>query len=73
MFLDEDQDRMPVIRSMTINVTNHANKEYRNWLKSEYYTKRPEHERSEPPPGVDGGQWAEMLVYWDDPKTKVKN
>ncbi|XP_050125655.1 uncharacterized protein LOC126602861 [Malus sylvestris] len=70
LFLDEDQDRMPIIRNMTLNVADHAYKEYRNWLKAEYYTKRQEHERSEPPPGVDGGQWAEMLAYWDDPKTK---
>ncbi|KAM1571154.1 hypothetical protein ACFX10_036079 [Malus domestica] len=69
-FLDEDLDRIPMIRNMTLHVADHAYKEYRNNLKAEYYTKRQEEDRLEPPPGVDGCQWAEMLAYWDDPKTK---
>ncbi|KAB2620141.1 hypothetical protein D8674_039868 [Pyrus ussuriensis x Pyrus communis] len=58
IFLDEDLDRMSVICNMTLHVADHAYKEY-------------QHDCSEPPPGVDGDQWVEMLEYWDNPKTKV--
>ncbi|XP_070678002.1 uncharacterized protein [Malus domestica] len=39
IFLDEDLDRIPLIRNMTLHVADHAYKEYRNNLKAEYYTK----------------------------------
>nr|XP_028956394.1 uncharacterized protein LOC114824158 [Malus domestica] len=53
---------MPLIRNMTLHVADNSYKEYQNGLKAEYYTKRQGHERSEPPPGVDVGQWIEMKV-----------
>ncbi|XP_050141011.1 uncharacterized protein LOC126616944 [Malus sylvestris] len=62
IFLYEDYDKMPLIRNMTLHVADNSYKEYQNGLKAEYYTKRQEHERSEPPPGVDVGQWIEMKV-----------
>ncbi|XP_050113824.1 uncharacterized protein LOC126592106 [Malus sylvestris] len=71
-FRDEDLVKMPLIRLMTLSIAEHAHKEYRNYLKKIFYSRRQGEDRLQCPPNVDPGQWVEMVRYWDNPKTMEK-
>ncbi|CAN6696907.1 unnamed protein product [Malus baccata var. baccata] len=59
-FRDEDLVKMPLIRLMTLSIAEHAHKEYRNYLKKIFYSRRQGEDRLQCPPNVDPGQWVEM-------------
>ena len=63
--------KMPMIRHMTLHIAEHAHKEYINKFIKKQYTNKPVEEQVKTPPNVDPQQWADLVAYWNDEKTKV--